>query len=133
MFPIGPPLPLQDPLPVWLVPRQPRSFPNPSMPGWSWSRKRKGNIMATIGTFKKTANGEYVGDIVTLSVQAKGVRIVPDENPPSENATSHRILVGRAEIAAAWAKQSNEGRAYLRLQLDAPSLYSPIYANLLDY
>src|SRR3546814_10967642 len=63
-------------------------------------RKRKGNIMATIGTFKKTANGEYVGDIVTLSVQAKGVRIVPDENPPSENAPSHRILVGRAEIGA---------------------------------
>ena len=48
--------------------------------------------MATIGTVKKTANGEYGCDIVTLSVQAKGVRIVPDENPPSENAPSHRIL-----------------------------------------
>ena len=32
--------------------------------------------MATIGTFKKSGS-EFVGEIVTLSVQAKGVRIVP--------------------------------------------------------
>lgn len=92
----------------------------------------KASKMATIGTFKKTATGEYVGDIVTLSVQAKGVRIVPDENPPSENAPSHRILVGRAEIGAAWSKQSNEGRAYLGLKIDDPSFTAPIYANLFD-
>src|SRR3546814_19510827 len=36
-------------------------------------------IMATIGTFKKTANNEFIGEIVTLSVQAKGVSIVPEE------------------------------------------------------
>lgn len=40
----------------------------------------KDSNMATLETFKKTANSEYVGDIVTLSVQAKRVRIVPDEN-----------------------------------------------------
>ena len=34
--------------------------------------------MATIGTFKKTGSNEFGGEIVTLSVQAKGVRIVPD-------------------------------------------------------
>ena len=34
--------------------------------------------MATIGTFKKTGSNEFTGDIVTLSVQAKGVRIIPD-------------------------------------------------------
>jgi len=88
--------------------------------------------MATIGTFKKTANNEFVGDIVTLSVQAKGVRIVPDANPASENAPSHRVLVGRAEIGAAWTKRSNEGRDYLGLKLDDPSFTAPIYANLFD-
>jgi uncharacterized protein (DUF736 family) len=87
--------------------------------------------MATIGTFKKSGN-EYVGDIVTLSVQAKGVRIAPDSNPPSENAPSHRVFVGRAEIGAAWTKQSNEGREYLGLKLDDPSFTAPIYANLFD-
>lgn len=69
--------------------------------------------MATIGTFKKTGSNEFTGEIVTLSVQAKGVRIVPDTRATGENAPSHRVLVGRAEIGAAWSKRSNEGRDYL--------------------
>lgn len=96
------------------------------------SEQGKDINMATIGTFKKTANGEYVGDIVTLSVQAKEVRIVPDRNPPSENAPTHRVFVGSAEVGAAWAKQSNEGRAYLGIKLDDPSFSAPVYANLFD-
>ena len=88
--------------------------------------------MATIGTFKKTGSNEFGGEIVTLSVQAKGVRIVPDLRASGENAPSHRVLVGRAEIGAAWTKKSNEGREYLGLKLDDPSFAAPIYANLFD-
>jgi uncharacterized protein (DUF736 family) len=88
--------------------------------------------MATIGTFKKSASNEFTGEIVTLSVQAKNVRIVPDTRAPGENAPSHRVLVGRAEIGAAWSKTSNEGRDYLGLKLDDPSFNAPIYANLFD-
>lgn len=87
--------------------------------------------MATIGTFKKSGN-EFVGEIVTLSVQAKGVRIIPDQSSSNDNAPSHRVMVGRAEIGAAWTKQSNEGRDYLSLKLDDPSFTAPIYANLFD-
>ena len=87
--------------------------------------------MATIGTFKKSAN-EYVGEIVTLSVQAKNVRIIPEEDRTNDNAPSHRVFVGRAEIGAAWSKRSNEGRDYLSLKLDDPSFTAPIYANLFD-
>ena len=87
--------------------------------------------MATIGTFKKAGN-EFTGEIVTLSVQAKGVRIVPDTRATGENAPSHRVLVGRAEIGAAWSKRSNEGRDYLSLKLDDPNFTAPIYANLFD-
>ena len=86
--------------------------------------------MATIGTFKKTGSNEYTGEIVTLSVQAKGVRIVPDTRATGENAPSHRVLVGRAEIGAAWSKRSNEGRDYLGLKLDDPSFNAPITAAL---
>ena len=85
--------------------------------------------MATIGTFKKTGNNEFTGEIVTLSVQTKNVRIVPDARATGENSPSHRVFVGRAEIGAAW---SNEGRAYLGLKLDDPSFNAPIYANLFD-
>ncbi len=88
--------------------------------------------MATIGTFKKTGTNEFTGDIVTLSVQARGVRIVPDTRATGENAPSHRVLVGRAEIGAAWSKRSAEGRDYLGLKLDDPSFTAAIYANLFD-
>ena len=88
--------------------------------------------MATIGTFKKTGNNEFNGEIVTLSLQTKNVRIVPEARATGENAPSHRVLVGRAEIGAAWSKTSNEGRAYLGLKLDDPSFNAPIYANLFD-
>jgi uncharacterized protein (DUF736 family) len=87
--------------------------------------------MATIGTFKKSGN-EFTGEIVTLSVQARNVRIVPEANRSGDNAPSHRVFVGRAEIGAAWSKTSNEGRDYLGLKLDDPSFNAPIYANLFD-
>ena len=54
--------------------------------------------MANIGSFKKVGN-ELQGEIVTLSVQTKGVRIVPETNRASENAPSHRVYVGRADYA----------------------------------
>jgi uncharacterized protein (DUF736 family) len=87
--------------------------------------------MANIGSFKKVGN-EYQGEIVTLSVQTKGVRIVPEANRSGDNAPSHRVFVGRVEIGAAWSKRSNEGRDYLSVKLDDPSFNSPIYANLFD-
>ncbi|GAA5264644.1 hypothetical protein ACOSOMT5_P1069 [Acidiphilium sp. MT5] len=87
--------------------------------------------MANIGTFKKVGT-EIQGEIVTLSVQAKGVRIVPESNRSNDTAPSHRIFVGRAEIGAAWSKRSNEGRDYLSVKLDDPSFNAPIYANLFD-
>ena len=85
--------------------------------------------MANIGSFKKVGS-EFQGEIVTLSVQAKGVRIVAENNRSGENAPSHRVYVARTEIGAAWSKRSEEGRDYLSLKLDDPSFNAPIYANL---
>ena len=87
--------------------------------------------MADIGSFKKSGQ-EFQGEIVTLSVQAKGVRIVPEPNRTNDNAPSHRVFVGRADIGAAWPKRSSEGRDYLSVKLDDPSFNAPIYANLFD-
>ncbi len=87
--------------------------------------------MATIGSFKKSGN-TYTGEIVTLAVQSKNVRIVPEENRFNDNAPSHRVFVGKAEIGAAWTKRSNENREYLGLKLDDPSFTAPIFANLFD-
>jgi uncharacterized protein (DUF736 family) len=87
--------------------------------------------MATIGSFKKVGN-DFQGEISTLNLKAKGVRIVAESNRASENAPSHRVYVGRVEIGAAWSKRSEEGREYLSLKLDDPSFTAPIYANLFD-
>ncbi|UPJ77113.1 DUF736 domain-containing protein [Bradyrhizobium sp. 187] len=87
--------------------------------------------MANIGSFKKVSN-EFHGEIVTLRLQTKGVRIIAETNRSSHNAPNHRIYVGRPEIGAAWSKRSEEGRDYLSLKLDDPSFNGPIYANLFD-
>ena len=86
--------------------------------------------MATIGIFK-TSGDEYLGEIITLQVQAKNVRIVPEANRSSESAPSHRVYVGRAEIGAAWTKTPAEGRPYLTVKLDDPSFSAPIFASLI--
>jgi uncharacterized protein (DUF736 family) len=87
--------------------------------------------MANIGSFKKSSQ-EFQGEIVTLTLQTKGVRIVPETDRTNENAPSHRVYVGRAEIEAAWSRRSTEGRDYLSVKLDDPSFNAPIYANLFD-
>src|SRR3546814_20659578 len=61
------------------------------------------------------------------------VRIVPEASRANDNAPSHRVMVGRAEIGAAWTKQSNEGRDYLGLKLDDPRFTAPHSANLFAY
>ena len=87
--------------------------------------------MANIGSFKKIGN-EFQGEIVTLSLQTKNVRIVPETNRANDNAPSHRVFVSRIEIGAGWSKRSEEGRDYLSVKLDDPSFNAPIYANLFE-
>jgi uncharacterized protein (DUF736 family) len=87
--------------------------------------------MANIGSFKRVGQ-EYQGEIVTLSVQAKGVRIVPETGRANDKAPSHRVFVGRAEIGAGWTRKSAEDRDYLSVKLDDPSFSQPIYASLFE-
>ncbi|WP_430912262.1 DUF736 domain-containing protein [Methylobacterium sp. sgz302541] len=84
--------------------------------------------MATIGTFTQTETG-FSGDITTLTIQARKVTIVR-ESRGGENAPTHRIFLGKAEIGAGWAKRSREERDYISIKLDDPSLPAPLYAGL---
>lgn len=87
--------------------------------------------MATIGTFKKSGN-ELTGEIVTLSVQAKNVRFVPNDARGNDKAPDYRVMAGRAEIGAAWAERSKNDVDYHSVKLDDPSFSGPIYANLFE-
>jgi len=95
------------------------------------SKQLRRSDMANIGSFKKSGD-EFQGEIVTLSLQAKGVRIVPETSRANDNAPSHRVYRGRVELGAAWPKCSNEGRDYLSIKLDDPSFTAPIFANLFE-
>lgn len=86
--------------------------------------------MATIGTFFRRDDA-FEGRITTLMLQLPEVRIVPDRTG-SANAPTHRVFSGPTEIGAAWAKQSGEGRPYISVKLDDPSLPSAIFANLFE-
>jgi uncharacterized protein (DUF736 family) len=46
--------------------------------------------MANIGTFKKSGDNSYIGEIVTMSLQKKNVTIVAEDASENENAPSHR-------------------------------------------
>lgn len=76
----------------------------------------------------RTPSG-FTGDITTLTIQARKVAIV-EESRGGENAPTHRIFLGKAEIGAGWAKVSKEERDYLSIKLDDPSLPAPLYAAL---
>ncbi len=85
--------------------------------------------MAVIGKFQQNLN-EIVGEIFTLGLQVQNVRIVREPDNSSEDAPTHRVLVGKAEIGAAWTRKSKEGKTYFSVKLDDPSLPAPIYCNL---
>ena len=54
--------------------------------------------MANIGTFTKTEQG-FTGELVTLSLKAKNVRLVEEAASSNENAPTHRVFVGRVDYA----------------------------------
>ena len=85
--------------------------------------------MATIGSFTQTQTG-FSGEITTLTIQAKKVAIVAETERSGETAPTHRIYLGKAEIGAGWARRSSEGRDYISVKVDDPSLPAPLYARL---
>lgn len=87
--------------------------------------------MTAIGSFKKSGM-EYVGELSTLNIQTKNVRIIPEATRANDTLPSHRIYLNKSEIGAGWMKRSAENRDYLSIKLDDPTLAAPIYANLFE-
>ena len=88
--------------------------------------------MANIGSFKKVGN-DFQGEIVTLSLQTKGVRIVARDQPLQRQRSQPPGLSWAGPRSGPPGRSApNEGRDYLSLKLDDPSFNAPIYANLFD-
>lgn len=81
--------------------------------------------MPIIGRFNRQSDGSFVGSIITLSVQADNVRIVPVGDAASTVPT-HLVMVGVAHLGE--ASPGTDGD--LRLALDDPSFAAGIEADL---
>ncbi|WP_336959913.1 DUF736 domain-containing protein [Sphingobium aquiterrae] len=86
--------------------------------------------MATIGTFTENDNGSFTGIVETLTLKVKTVIRPVDKD--SDKAPDYRLQSPAIEFGAAWKKTSREGRDYLSVKLDDPSLSAPIYATLVE-
>jgi len=87
--------------------------------------------MNTIGIFSKQADGSYSGAVRTLFREAQGVELRPVARE-SDKAPDFKLLRDGIECGAAWAKTSHDGRRYLSVKMDDPSLMAPIFANLVE-
>jgi uncharacterized protein (DUF736 family) len=79
--------------------------------------------MSIIGRFIRDKDGNWIGTIRTLTINAK-LRLVPTENRDNDNVPAFRAFVGRSRVGDAWpARSTGENpRDYLRLRLDDPTL-----------
>jgi uncharacterized protein (DUF736 family) len=89
-----------------------------------------------IGNFTcNEARDTYTGELSTLTVTARKV-VFRSIEAKGDKAPSHRIVspskAGDVELGAAWKKRSEEGRYYLSVKLDDPSLAQPINCALVE-
>lgn len=87
--------------------------------------------MAAIGTFRKEKDGSFTGVIRTLTLNLNSVAVRPTKGD-SDKSPDYRVLVGAAEVGAAWTKTSRDNRTYLALKLDDPCFPVGIYASLIE-
>ena len=85
--------------------------------------------MAQIGSFSRSDEGVYTGEIRTLTLKVKAtIRPVEREHDKSPD---FRVSAGAVEFGAGWSKAARDsGTEYLSLKLDDPSFPAPIYATL---
>jgi uncharacterized protein (DUF736 family) len=87
--------------------------------------------MPVIGTFSAVKDG-YAGTIRTLTLNIK-VQLVANDRREADGAPDFRIMVGTAEIGAAWRKpRRSSDETYLSVRLDDPALPHPIFGALIE-
>ena len=85
-----------------------------------------------IGTFKRSKNGGWDGEIDTLTVTRRKVRLVPNDNLVGDNPPAFRLMLGSQRIGRAWEARSHGEipRDYLRIRFDDPAFASVAQAAM---
>ena len=88
--------------------------------------------MAIIGTFTRTANGNFSGSLKTLTLTAK-LQFASETNKSKDSAPDYRVFLANLEVGAAWKRTAKEsGRDYWSVKLDDPAFAAPLYASLVE-
>lgn len=88
------------------------------------------DFVNTIGKFTRISDGSFLGEIITLAVQAKNVRIIPEVTSAGDDAPTHRVHVGEAHIGAGWELVGRP--AAMRVCIDDPSFSAAIFGQLIE-
>lgn len=83
-----------------------------------------------IGRFTRISDGSFLGEITTLAVQAKNVRITPEATSAGDDAPTHCVHVGEAHIGAGWELFGQP--AAMRVCIDDPSFSAAIFGQLIE-
>jgi uncharacterized protein (DUF736 family) len=88
--------------------------------------------MTQIGRFTATTDG-FAGQLETLTLHMP-LTLIPAEYLDAENAPDYRVIAGEGpyavEIGAGWKRVGEKAGAYVALQIDDPSFFQPLRANL---
>jgi len=88
--------------------------------------------MTTLGTFIRTGNDEYVGELRSFTIRRESVRIVPVTDRTGDNTPTHLMMDGDVEVAQGWLKRTQDKRPYIGFRIDDPSFPATIYPGLFD-
>ena len=78
--------------------------------------------MATIGSVTKRPDGQYEGELKTLSVRAD-IQIVPVHDKSGASQPDYRVMSQGIEIGAGWIRTGQiSGKEYVALSIAAPEL-----------
>ena len=85
-----------------------------------------------IGTFKRARDGGWDGEINTLTIEHRKVRLAPNDNLVGDNPPAFRLMLGQQRIGRAWEARSrgDPPRDYLRLRFDDPAFVGTEQAAL---
>jgi uncharacterized protein (DUF736 family) len=88
--------------------------------------------MAIIGTFTRTEDGKFTGNLKTLTLSNK-LQFAPETNKSKDSAPDYRIFLGSIEVGAAWLRTGRDsGRDYWSVKLDDPTFPAPLFASLVE-
>jgi len=75
-----------------------------------------------IGRFKRSKQGGWEGEIDTLTITKRRIRLVPNDNRLSDSAPAFCVMLGWNPIGEAWERKSRSDppRDYLRVRIDDP-------------